>query len=113
MCRVGNSLLVGKMQNGVDLLERHRKQADKLADLARSVLPGVFRDVFLVAAYSPPLTRVVALAAVFAAGTIPVEDCRIVPGFFGSASRRVCEQSGLAFVLARKVDGAIRSIVLR
>jgi hypothetical protein len=110
---VGNSLLVGKMQNGVDLLERHRKQADKFADLARSVLPGVFRDVFLVAAYSPPLTRVVALAAVFAAGTIPVEDCRIVPGFFGSASRRVCEQSGLAFVLARKVDGAIRSIVLQ
>jgi MFS family permease len=40
-------------------------------------------------------------------------DCRIVPGFFGSASRRVCEQYALAFVLARKVDEAIRSIVLQ
>jgi hypothetical protein len=79
------------MQNGVDLLERHSKQVDKFAVLARAV----------------------ALAVVFAAGAIPVEDCRIVPGFFGSASRRVCEQSGLAFVLARKVDGAIRSIVLQ
>ena len=79
------------MQNGVDLLERYREQADKFAGLA----------------------RVVALAAVFAAGAIPVEDCRIVPGFFGSASRRVCEQYALAFVLARKVDGAIRSIVLQ
>jgi hypothetical protein len=83
--------LVGKMQNGVDLLERHSKQVDKFAVLARAV----------------------ALAAIFAAGAIPVEDCRIVPGFFGSASRRVCEQSGLAFVLARKVDGAVRSIVLQ
>jgi hypothetical protein len=107
--------LVGKMQNDLDLPERHRKQADKFADLARSALPGVFRDIFLVPAYSPPigsLTRVVALVAVFVAGTIPVEECRIVPGFFGSASRRVCERSALAFVLARKVDAAIRSIVL-
>jgi hypothetical protein len=115
LCVVGNSLLVGKMQNDVDLPERYRKQANKFADLARSVLPGVFRDVFLVPAYSPligSLTRVVALVAVFVAGTIPVEECRIVPGFFGSASPRVCERSALAFVLARKVDGAIRSIVL-
>jgi hypothetical protein len=90
-CVIENSFLVGKMQNGVDLLERYREQADKFAGLA----------------------RVVALAAVFAAGAIPVEDCRIVPGFFGSTSRRVCEPYALAFVLARKVDGAIRSIVLQ
>jgi hypothetical protein len=79
------------MQNGADLLERYRKQPDKFADLA----------------------KVVALAAAFAAGTIPIKDCRIDPGFFGSASRTVCQQSALAFVLARKVDGAIQSIVLR
>jgi hypothetical protein len=112
---MGNSLLVGKMQNDVDLAERYRKEADKFAGLARSALPGVFRDVFLVPAYSQligSLTKVVALVAVFVAGTIPVEECRIVPGFFGSASRRVCERSALAFVLARKVDAAIRSIVL-
>jgi hypothetical protein len=103
------------MQNDVDLAERYRKQAGKFADLARDALPGVFRDVFLVPAYLPliaSLTRVVALLAVFVAGTIPVEECRIVPGFFGSASQRVCERSALAFVLARKVDGAIRSNVL-
>jgi hypothetical protein len=73
---VGNSLLVGKMQNDVDLAERYRKEANKFAGLARSALPGVFRDVFLVPAYWQligSLTRVVALVAVFVAGRIPVE----------------------------------------
>jgi hypothetical protein len=55
----------------------------------------------------------VALVAVLAAGTIRVEQCRVVPGAFAKASQRVCERSPLADVLARKVDGAIRSIVLR
>jgi hypothetical protein len=70
-------------------------------------------------AYSPLIrsltaaTPAVVLVAVFVAGTIRVEECRIVPGAFASASRRVCERSALAFVLARKADGAIRSIVLR
>jgi hypothetical protein len=34
------------MQNDVDLPERYRKQADKFADLARTALPGVFRNTF-------------------------------------------------------------------
>jgi hypothetical protein len=33
------------MQND-DLPERYRKQADKFADLARTALPGVFRNTF-------------------------------------------------------------------
>ena len=112
------------MQRDVDLAEHYREEANKFSEPARSARPGVFSDAFLVPAYSPligPLPRLerstatlaVALAAVFVAGTIRVEECRIVPGAFASASQRVCERSVLAFVLARKVDGAIRSIVLR
>jgi hypothetical protein len=112
------------MQSDVDLAEHYRKEANKFSEPARSVRPGVFSDVLLVLAYSPligSLTRVersaailaVALVSVFMAGMIRVEECRIVRGFFGSASQRVCEPSAVAFVLARKVDGAIRSIVLR
>jgi hypothetical protein len=34
------------MQSDEDLAERYRKEADKFADLARSALPGVFRNTF-------------------------------------------------------------------
>jgi hypothetical protein len=34
------------MQSELDLAERYRKEADKLADLARTALPGVFRTTF-------------------------------------------------------------------
>jgi hypothetical protein len=112
------------MQSDLDLAEHYREEANEFSELARSARPGVFRDAFVVPAYSPLiglLPRVerstailaAAFAAVFMAGTIRVEECRIKPGAFASASRRVCEPSALAFVLARKVDGAIQSIVLR
>jgi hypothetical protein len=92
---VGNSLLVGKMQNDVDLAERYPKEADKFGGLARSALPGVFRDVFLVPAYWQligSLTRVVALVAVFVAGTIPVE---VLVGVQAAASLSQTELRGL------------------
>jgi hypothetical protein len=34
------------MQSDVDLAERYRKEAYKFAGLARSALPGVFRNTF-------------------------------------------------------------------
>jgi hypothetical protein len=34
------------MQSDLDLAERYRNQADKFVDLARSALPGVFRNTF-------------------------------------------------------------------
>ena len=34
------------MQCEVDLAERYRKEADKFANLARTALPGVFRNTF-------------------------------------------------------------------
>jgi hypothetical protein len=95
----------------VDLAERYRREDGKFIELARGAPPGAFRDVFQVSASTVILA--VALAAVFVAGTIRVEECRIVPGAFASDDRRVCERSALALVLARKVDGAIRSNVLR
>jgi hypothetical protein len=58
----------------------------------------------------------VALVAALVPGTIPIEECRIVPGAFSSGfgvSQRVCKRSALAAVLARKVEGAVRSIILR
>jgi hypothetical protein len=84
------------MQSDANLAENYRKEANKFSET------GISTAILAVA-----------LVAVFVAGAIRVEECRIVPGFFGSASRRVCEPSALAFVLGRKVDGAIRSIVLR
>ena len=34
------------MQSDVNLAERYRKEAGKFADLARTALPGVFRNTF-------------------------------------------------------------------
>jgi hypothetical protein len=34
------------MQCDVDLAEHYRREADKFADLARTALPGVFRNTF-------------------------------------------------------------------
>jgi hypothetical protein len=82
-------------------------------------------------AYSPPirsLTRVeriafilaVALVAALVVASIRVEECRLVPGAFSSAfssafdvSRRICGRAALAVVLAYKIEGASRAIVLR
>ena len=84
------------MQSDGELEEHYREEANKFSETARSTA--------IVA---------VALVALFVAGTIRVEECRTVPGAFASAYRTVCERSALAVILARKVDGAIRSIVLQ
>jgi hypothetical protein len=34
------------MQSDLDLAERYRKEAGKFSELARSALPGVFRNTF-------------------------------------------------------------------
>ena len=79
--------------------------------------------------HSPPiraLTRVeriaailaVALVAALVAGTIQVEECRTVPGAFSSdfsrdfdVSRKVCDRSTLAIVVAHKAESALRVVV--
>jgi hypothetical protein len=82
-------------------------------------------------AYSPPirsLTRVeriafilaVVLVAALVVASIRVVECRIVPGAFSSAfssgfdvSRKVCERSTLATMVAHKAESALRVLVLR
>jgi hypothetical protein len=50
------------------------------------------------------LILAIALIAVLVPGTIPVEECRIMPSGFGVAQ---CKRSVLAVVLAHKVEGSI------
>jgi hypothetical protein len=82
-------------------------------------------------AYSPPiqsLTRVewvafilaVALVAALLVASIRVKECRIVPGAFSSTfssgfdvSRKVCDRSTLATVVAHEAESALRVLVLR
>jgi hypothetical protein len=77
--------------------------------------------------YSPPIRSLIRvawiaglLAAALVAASIRVEECWIVPGAFSKdfssafdVSRRVCVRAALAVVLAHKIEGAARAIILR